>query len=165
MKRLKSILYRSIPSLVFSAISLLVGILSALLTKGNMNIYEEINTPPLSPPSKVFPIVWTILYLLMGIGAGLVYRRKDEKGKEETSRRGLLLFAVQLAINFIWSILFFNAKAYPLCIFVLLLLLGLVIFMTFSFRNTSKAAALIQIPYIIWLLVALYLNIGIVVLN
>lgn len=163
MDKLKSFLKRSIPSLVFSAISLLVGILSALVTKGNMDIYESIETPPLSPPATVFPIVWSILFILMGVGAGMVYRRWEKE--ENNAREGLLFFAIQLAVNFIWSVLFFNAQKYLLCIFVLLLLLILVIRMAKGFGKVNKVAGLLQVPYILWLLFALYLNVGIVVLN
>ncbi len=163
MSKLKTFLKRSIPSLVFSAISLLVGILSALLTKGNIDIYEKIKTPPLSPPSTVFPIVWSILFILMGIGAGMVYKRMEHS--EIEVRRGLLFFSVQLIINFLWSILFFNAQTYLLCVFVLLTLLALVALMTLNFYRVNKVAGLIQIPYILWLLFALYLNVAIVILN
>ena len=163
MKRLRSFFKRSIANLVFIAISLLVGILSALLTRENMDIYNTVVTPKPSPPSALFPIVWTVLYILMGIGAGEVYKRRETN--REVAREGLLLFSVQLLLNFLWSILFFNAMQYLLCVFVLIALLVLVILMTTKFYRVSRLSGILQIPYIVWLLFALYLNVGIVFLN
>ena len=163
MSKVKSFLKRSVAAVVFCAISLLVGILSALLTKGNMDIYEQIKTPPLSPPGTLFPIVWTVLFVLMGIGAGMVYRRRNEN--PTNAQKGLRFFGAQLVINLLWSILFFNGRAYGPCIFVLCLLLTLVGIMSYCFGRVKRVAGWIQIPYILWLVFALYLNIGIVILN
>ena len=144
-------------------IALAVGGLSALFTLDGFGIYDIIASPPLSPPPIVFPIVWTVLYILMGIGAGEVYKRRETN--REVAREGLLLFSVQLLLNFLWSILFFNAMQYLLCVFVLIALLVLVILMTTKFYRVSRLSGILQIPYIVWLLFALYLNVGIVFLN
>ena len=88
--------------------TLLVGALASLLTRGSMDIYGQLNQPALAPPASIFPIVWTILYILMGIGAALVY----VKG-EEISRSGALkVYITQLIFNFLWTIVFFNLQWY-----------------------------------------------------
>ena len=163
MAKLRSFLKRIVPHLVFVSISLLVGILSALLTKGNMDIYDTVVTPKPQPPSALFPIVWTALYILMGIGAGELYKRRGMQ--QEATREGLFFFALQLIVNFLWSILFFNAMQYLLCVLVLIILLVLVILMTVKFYKVRPFTAILQIPYIVWLAFALYLNVGIVLLN
>lgn len=139
-----------------------VGALSGFLSRSGMeNFQETVAQPPLSPPMILFPIVWTVLYVLMGIGAARVYLSGAELGKNTC----LNLYVVQLVINFFWSLIFFNAAAYGFALLWLLLLLGLVIGMTHCFWKTDRLAALLQIPYILWLLFAAYLNFGIWRLN
>ena len=94
------------PYVISIAIALGVGGLSALLTMGNMEIYNEIESPPLSPPSILFPIVWTILYVLMGISATVVYTKREDNFHE--ARCGLRTYGISLFFNFLWSIVFFN---------------------------------------------------------
>lgn len=141
-------------------IALAVGGLSSFLTRGNMSIYDEVNIPPLSPPMWLFPVVWCILYILMGIGAALVFKSID-------SRKGgaLRIYALQLIVNFFWSLIFFNMRAFGFAVIWLLLLIALVVIMTAMFSKINKKAAWLQIPYIIWLLFALYLTLGIFILN
>ena len=142
--------------------TLLVGGLSGFLSRGGMENFEQtVAQPPLSPPMVLFPIVWTILYALMGIGAARMYLNGGEVGKN----RCLNLYVVQLVVNFFWSLIFFNAAAYGFALLWLLLLLGLVVTMTLCFWKTDKLAAFLQIPYILWLLFAAYLNFGIWRLN
>lgn len=142
--------------------TLLVGGLSGFLSRGGMENFEQtVVQPPLSPPMVLFPIVWTILYALMGIGAARIYLNGGEVGKN----RCLNLYVVQLVVNFFWSLIFFNAAAYGFALLWLLLLLGLVVLMTLCFWQTDRLAALLQIPYILWLLFAAYLNFGIWQLN
>lgn len=142
--------------------TLLVGGLSGFLSRGGMENFEQtVAQPPLSPPMVLFPIVWTILYALMGIGAARIYLNGGEVGKN----RCLNLYVVQLVVNFFWSLIFFNAAAYGFALLWLLLLLGLVVLMTLCFWQTDRLAALLQIPYILWLLFAAYLNFGIWQLN
>lgn len=139
-----------------------VGLLAGLLTRNATEIYGQIAAqPPLAPPAWLFPVVWTILYALMGIGAGLVANQVTD----ESRNRSLNLMVAQLIVNFFWPLLFFNAQAYGLALLWLLLLLLLVIWMTLEFRKVSPLAALLQIPYIIWLLFATYLNAAVWYLN
>lgn len=157
-------MWKKIKTYVISiATALLTGGLSALLTMGNMDIYSRINQPPLAPPPWLFPVVWTILYVLMGIGAALVYNRKDYKPDEV--RTALIIYAVNLFLNFFWSIIFFNLEAYLFAFIWLVALWGVIIAMIVSFRKVSPAAAYMQIPYLIWVTFAGYLNFAIYLLN
>lgn len=145
------------------AIPLAVGILSSMLTMDNMRIYGEVETPPLAPPSILFPIVWTVLYVLMGISSGIVWqnRAKDPKSAEE----GLSYYAVSLVFNFTWSIIFFNFRQFFVAFVWLLILLYLIIRTILAYRKVSPVAAYLQIPYALWVAFAGYLNIGIWYLN
>ncbi len=144
------------------AIPLAVGGLAALLTKDSMDIYQTIVKPPLAPPGILFPIVWSILYVLMGIGSVLIYNSDAEKIEKRTA---LLLYAVQLVVNFFWSILFFDKRLF-LASFVLLVFLWLLIIaMIKRFGKISKAAAWLQVPYLLWVTFAGYLNLAIYFLN
>lgn len=139
-----------------------VGLLSGLLSRDGTSIFGETALqPPLSPPAILFPIVWTVLYALMGIGAARVSMTPDSVDRS----KGLNLFVVQLIVNFFWSLIFFNAQAYGFAFLWLILLLVLVVWMTFTFRKTDPLAAALQIPYILWLLFAAYLNYGVWKLN
>ena len=139
-----------------------VGALSGWLSRDGMKVYEStINQPPLSPPSWLFPIVWVILYALMGIGAARVYSAPRSPDRS----RGLNLFMVQLLINFFWSLIFFNAQAFGFALLWLVLLWGLVLWMIVEFRKVDKPAGNIQIPYLLWLTFAVYLNLGVWYLN
>ena len=147
--------------LLFSiAIPLLTGGISSLITMDGFKKYQSFTQPPLSPPSIVFPIVWTILYILMGISSYLIFEKKDID-----NRKALTLYAIQLAINFIWPIFFFGFDAF-LFAFVILLILWFTVLMTIiSFSKINRAAALIMIPYFLWLTFAAYLNLGVYILN
>lgn len=139
-----------------------VGALSGWLTSEGMKVYTEtINQPPLSPPSWLFPIVWIILYALMGIGAARV--SLAPKSKERSL--GLNLFVIQLIMNFFWSPIFFNAQAFGTALLWLVLLWILVLAMILVFRKVDKPAGNIQIPYLLWLTFAAYLNYGVWQLN
>lgn len=149
--------------IVSVAISLGVGILSALLTRGNMNIYEEVSTPPLSPPSFLFPVVWTVLYVLMGISAAMVYNTRTSPLARR--KEALTLYYVSLFFNFFWSIIFFNIRAFLLAFVWLLVLLALIILTIVKYYKINKTAAYLQIPYAVWVTFAGYLNFGIWLLN
>jgi len=139
-----------------------VGLLSGWLTRESTQIYTRvIEQPPLSPPAILFPIVWTVLYLLMGISAARVSLQEPSPERS----RGLNLFVAQLIVNFFWSPIFFNAKAYGFALLWLILLWVLVFAMIRSFRKTDPLAALLQIPYLLWLTFAAYLNAGVWLLN
>lgn len=139
-----------------------VGALSAWLSRDGMRIYAElVQKPPLSPPGWVFGVVWSILYALMGIGAARIYLAPMSQARS----RGLNLFIGQLIVNFFWSPIFFNAGAYGLALVWLLILWVLVALMMREFRKVDRAAAALQIPYLIWLTFAAYLNWGVWQLN
>ncbi|MBR3868468.1 MAG: tryptophan-rich sensory protein [Clostridia bacterium] len=151
------------PYVISIAISLGVGIISALLTRGNMNIYEEVRTPPLSPPSFLFPVVWTVLYILMGISAAMIYTDKTASKRQKDS--ALYTYAASLFVNFFWSIIFFNMRAFLFAFIWLLLLLYLIISTILQYRRINPVAAYLQIPYALWVTFAGYLNFGIWFLN
>ncbi len=145
------------------AIALAVGGLSAFLTRDNMDIYGEIRMPPLSPPSWLFPVVWTILYVLMGISAAMIYT--TEKGSADEKRNALKIYAASLFVNFLWSIVFFNFRAFLTSFAVLLLLLFLIIKTISAYKKILPTAAYLQIPYAVWVAFAGYLNLAIWFLN
>lgn len=140
-------------------IPIAVGTLSSLFS-GNMSIYSRINRPPLSPPGALFPIVWTILYVLMGISSYLIYESDSPyKGK------ALTIYGAQLFFNFFWSIIFFGFSQYLLAFLWLLALIALIIIMIYTFYQISPLSAYLQIPYLLWCLFAAYLNFMIYKLN
>ena len=144
------------------ALPLLVGITAGLLTRDSMSTFSMLNKPPLSPPAILFPIVWTILYTLMGIASYLVLA--SGKNQEDVTT-ALIVYLLQLAINFFWSIFFFNLEWY-LFAFLWLILLWIFIRKTIQlFYPLSKTAAYLMIPYFLWVTFAGYLNFGIYLLN
>ena len=148
------------PLLVSLLLSLGTGGLSALLTRGSMERYGSLNQPPLSPLGWVFPVVWTILFTLMGIAAYLVWMR------DSTGRNGALaLYGVQLVFNFIWPLLFFNLQNYALAFFWLLALWVLILLTTLRFFKETPAAGWLMVPYLVWVAFAGYLNAGVWLLN
>ncbi len=148
--------------LISTAIPLIVGIAAGLLTRGSMEAFSQLNKPPLSPPGILFPIVWTILYTLMGIASYLVYTSDSPESEKNTA---LVIYFVQLAVNFFWSIFFFNLEWYTFSFFWLVLLWILIIYTIRLFHPISKAAAYLLIPYLLWVTFAGYLNLGIAALN
>lgn len=139
-----------------------VGALSGYLTRDGMKIYtQQILQPPLSPPPIVFPIVWGILYALMGIGAARIYLSPPSRDRST----GLNLYITQLVVNFFWSLIFFNAQAFGFAFLWLILLWVLVLGMALAFRKVDPIAAALQIPYLLWLTFAAYLNLGVWYLN
>ena len=124
----------------------------------NTNSYKHLTKPPLAPPSILFPIIWSILYLFMGISLYIVI-------KKNKNLKSFTKFIVQFIINLIWPFLFFNIKQYSLSAVWILLIIYFTILMIVDFYKIKKIAAYLQFPYIIWLLFALYLNIGVAVLN
>ncbi len=150
------------PYVIFILIAEAVGALSGFLSmEGSQSFSETVLQPPLSPPAIVFPIVWTLLYGLMGISAARVWL--TEPGKDRS--QGLNLWIAQLAVNFFWSLIFFNDQAYGFALLWLLLLWVLVLLMILKFWKTDKPAALLQLPYLLWLTFAAYLNAGVWYLN
>lgn len=147
--------------LICIAIPLAVGGLAALLTMNSMETFGRLNQPPLSPPAWLFPVVWTILYTLMGIASYLVLVSE----KVYRAKSALTLYGIQLAFNFLWSIVFFNLNAYWFAFVWLIILWVLIIVTTVLFYRISKAAGYLMIPYLIWVTFAAYLNFAIAMLN
>lgn len=140
-------------------IPIAVGAVSAWLS-GNMTLFNHINKPPLSPPSFIFPIVWTTLYILMGISSYIIYHKNGtDIGK------ALITYALQLIFNFFWSIIFFRFEAFLPAFIWLAVMTLLVALMIYRFYKVSHTAAYLQIPYLLWCLFALYLNFMIYHLN
>ena len=139
-----------------------VGALSGFLTRDGMKIYKEtIVKPPLSPPSWVFPVVWIILYALMGIAMARIRLSRKSPAQE----RGSLLYLLQLAFNFCWSIYFFNLQAFGFAFIWLVVMWGLILWMLLTFRKVDLIAARLIIPYLLWVTFAGYLNFGVWLLN
>jgi len=144
-------------------IPLAVGGLSALLTRGNMDLYSTVITPPLAPPAILFPIVWTILYTLMGISSALVYN-SDMSSKQEI-KSALYTYGVSLFFNFLWSIIFFNNQQFLFAFIWILILLFLIVRTIMKYYKINPFAAYLQIPYLLWVTFAAYLNFAIWWLN
>lgn len=147
------------PLIIAILIPIAVGELSSLFS-GNMSMYPQINKPPLSPPGFLFPIVWTILYILMGISSYIIYQ-SDSPDK----KKALKTYGIQLFFNFLWSIIFFGLNQYLLSFLWLIALIVLIVIMIYQFYQINPAAAYLQIPYLIWCLFAAYLNFMIYKLN
>lgn len=144
-------------------IPLAVGGLAAYLTRNSMDIYSEINTPTLSPPAILFPIVWSILYVLMGISSAIVIINRQKN--LECADIGIAYYAISLAFNFVWSLIFFNFRSYLFAFLWLLALLYLIIRTILCYKEVNKTAAYLQIPYALWVTFAGYLNFMIYWLN
>jgi len=144
------------------AIPLAVGIAAGLLTRGSMEAFETLNQPPLSPPGWLFPVVWTALYILMGIASWLVAVSDQPRVIID---RALRLYGIQLAFNFLWPIVFFNLKLYLFALIWLMLLWILILATILRFRKISSGASWLLIPYLVWVSFAAYLNLGIYLLN
>lgn len=148
--------------LIWIGLAEAVGAVSGFASRDGNRIYQATALQPsVSPPAWVFPVVWGILFALMGISAARIWLSEPSSVRS----RGLNLFIAQLTVNFFWTLIFFNARAYGFAFFWLLLLLGLVLWMTLTFRKTDRTAALLQIPYLLWLTFAAYLNFGVWKLN
>lgn len=147
---------------IFIVTAELVGALSALVTGDFSGFFDKYLQPPLMPPAWIFPVVWVILYALMGISAYLVYL---SDGSNEAKKPALGIYAAQLAVNFLWSIVFFRFEELFGAAGVIILLLVLIIFMILSFRKVSPLAAVLNLPYLLWVAFASYLNIAAAVIN
>lgn len=142
-------------------IPLAVGGLSAFLTRNSMESFDNLTKPPLSPPGWLFPVVWSILFVLMGIASYLVL----VSDKPARSKTALTVYGIQLAFNFFWSIIFFNFEMYLFAFVWLMILWLLIIITTVLFWRIDKRAGYLMLPYLIWVTFAAYLNFGIYLLN
>lgn len=141
-------------------LTLAAGGFSSFLIGDRFAIYQSIQPPPFSPPAGIFPIVWTILYVLMGAAAGLI-QLTEGHAKENA----LLLYWCQLAANFIWPILFFVMEAFLGAFLWILLLDLLIVLTTVRFWKIRPISGMLMVPYLIWSLFATYLSFGVWVLN
>ena len=140
------------------ALPLAVGLVSGLLTMGAMEDFSSLNQPPLSPPGWLFPVVWTILYVLMGVSSWRI-RRIDRQAPSLTA------YIVSLVFNFFWPIFFFVCQMWLLALIWLLILWVLVLIYTVGYCKIDRLAGWLQVPYAVWCAFAAYLNFGIVRLN
>ncbi|HIT37605.1 MAG TPA: tryptophan-rich sensory protein [Candidatus Onthousia faecipullorum] len=147
-----------IKRIIYSLLPIVGGVLVGLIISGYMN-YGDMVKPPLSPPSYIFPIVWTILYILMGISYFIA--TKDKENDKDLNQ----IYILQLLVNFFWPIIFFVLGMYFTAFLWIILLIILVIVMIKELLKNNKISGYLQIPYFIWLLFATYLNIGIFLLN
>jgi len=141
-------------------IALAVGALSGWISMDGIKAFQYLEKPPLTPPGTVFPIVWSILYILMGLSAGMVWSSGSVRRDN-----AIFAYAAQLFVNFWWPVLFFLLGERLIAFFWLLLLIVLVILMLLRFREIRPSAALLNLPYLLWLLFAAYLNLGVYLLN
>lgn len=144
----------------FPAVALLTGGVAGWLIRDSFESFEQINKPVFTPPAAVFLIIWSVLYLLMGIGAARVAQNQSPQREN-----ALTLFAAQLVINFFWPILFFRLNAYTLGAIWIVLLFILAAAMTWTFAQIDRIAGWLQSPYLLWLIFAGILNVAILVLN
>ena len=144
------------------ALPLLVGTISAFLTRSAMSTFDMLILPPLSPPGWLFPVVWTCLYILMGIASYLIYTSNAD---EQKISRALTVYGYQLTANFLWPIFFFHFEWYLFSFVWIVLLFFLILVTTVRFYRISKPAAYLMIPYLVWVAFAGYLNFGIWWLN
>lgn len=139
----------------------LVGALSALISGGNFSeFYSSLEQPPFAPPGWLFPVMWSILYALMGVSAYLIW----ESGN--TRRKGaIILYGAQLFANFLWTPVFFGLKSLKGATVVVVIMLILITVMIISFLRINKTAAYLNLPYLFWTAFATYLTIGVTVLQ
>ena len=142
------------------AVSLGTGLIASLLTFRNFGIYSELIQPPLSPPAWLFPAVWTILYFLMGVSAYMIYMAKNEE-----KFAALVVYLLQLVFNFLWLLIYFNLGQLLFAFVWLVILWMLILVMIVSFYRINKASGYLQIPYLVWVTFAGYLNLALYLLN
>ncbi|MDP4133207.1 MAG: TspO/MBR family protein [Bacillota bacterium] len=147
--------------IVIVLITELIGLLGSLFSGNTGEIYTSFTKPPLSPPGWLFGIVWPVLYLLMGIAAYIIYQMP----KSPERKKATTLYWIQLLVNFIWPIVFFRFEWYWISVAIILLLDVLVLITTLYFYKIRKGAEYLMLPYLLWILFATYLNIGIAILN
>ena len=156
----KKINYKTL--IICILIPLAVGGLSALFTMGSMDDFAALEQPPLSPPGWLFPIVWTVLFILMGIAS---YIALETPSSAEATEKAFKLYFLQLGFNFFWSIIFFNLGAFEIAFAWLCILLALILITTIRFWRINKWAGIFMLPYVAWVTFAGYLNLAIAYLN
>lgn len=154
--------YSKVDLLIWVVCAELVGAVSAMLSGSFSHFFDTHIKPPFMPPSWIFPIVWVILYALMGISAYLIYSSDTD---DTTKKEALTIYFAQLAVNFSWSIIFFRFEALWAAFIAIIVLLALIIVMISRFKKISPTAAYMNIPYLIWVAFASYLNLATAILN
>ncbi len=149
-----------LPYILFPASAVAVGAISSVITNGSFDRFSHLRQPPLSPPEWLFPIVWTILYIMMGVAAARVYR-----SAQPGSDRALALYCIQLFLAFLWPIIFFKFEARLVALIELGVLIILIIRTMMKFLRIDKSAGLMLLPYMLWSLFAFYLNAATLYLN
>ena len=147
--------------LICLGLPLAVGGLSTLLS-GGMDLYSDLVKPPLSPPGWLFPVVWSILFLMMGYAS---YRILTSDAPKDEKRRALTFYGIQLMLNFLWSPVFFGLGWLLVAFFVLVALWVMILITANSFSQIDKLAGKLLIPYLMWVAFAGYLNLGVYFLN
>lgn len=143
-------------------ISLGGGLLISFLVNNTMYVYDGLKKPIFTPPNIVFPIVWTILYIIMGIAAYRIYMN-NKLGKSDFG--GYFYYLISLLINFLWPLIFFGLRLYGISFILIIILLAFVIVTTIKFLKVDKISGFLMIPYILWLSFAAVLNFYIWMLN
>ena len=154
---------KSKPYLISILIALGVGGLSAFLIRENVYIYAFLRKPPLAPPAILFPIIWTHLYILMGVSSSRIFLQRA--AYPDNVFDALLNYTLQLILNFLWPVIFFNMHTYLFAFIWLVVLWTSILKMIFKFSRLDTAAAYLQIPYLLWVTYAGYLNFMIYLLN
>lgn len=139
----------------------ILGIITGSVIRDGVEIYSTLQKPALSPPAIVFPIVWTILYALVGIGLARIWLQPSSPERN----MGLNLFWLQLFFNLMWSIIFFNFQAFGVAFFWILGLWALILAMIIVWNKVDPLAAKLQIPYLLWVTFAAYLNYSVWMMN
>lgn len=150
------------PLVIALALPLLTGGFAALISRSKMGLFDTVAKPPLSPPAWLFPVAWTVLYVLMGVAS---YRVFTARAGSAEKNRALLFYGIQLAFNFFWTLIFFNLGAYWFAFVWLAALLALIAVTTVKFYGIDRPAAYLMLPYLLWVTFAGYLNLGIALLN
>ncbi len=150
--------------LIFVLSAEVIGALSALLSGNTKDFFEKFKEPPLLPPAWLFPMVWAILFALMGTSAYLIFMAKT-KDTAKQNKNALTVYWIQLAVNFSWSIVFFRFEALWAAAAVVLALLVLIVVMMVKFKKIRPLAAYLNIPYVLWVAFASYLTIAVAVIN
>lgn len=145
--------------IIIIVITFIVGSFFSFFTMNNMDTFKELKKS-INVPGVLFPIVWSILYLLMSISCYII-TTKDDKSKDNA----IIWYGIQLVINSLWSLIFFGFSAYLFAFIWIILLLAIVIIMIVKFYKIDKTAAYLNIPYVLWILFAGFLNLGIYILN
>ena len=145
---------------------LIVGVASTIITGDAMMTFGGLNQPPLAPPAWLFPVAWTVLYILMGVACLLIYRQTPKTDAEkELQTTELIVYFAQLAFSFMWTIIFFRLGARWLAFWWLIVMWLMIFALIYMCSKNCKAAAWCLVPYIIWCTFASYLNIMIAILN